>query len=60
VSGELNPTAYNNSATGAGDSASKTANDIAQAQNSWINAALGAAGVIGGAVVGENPKGIFG
>jgi hypothetical protein len=60
VSGELNPTAYNNSATGAGDAASKTANDIAQAQNSWINAALGAAGAIGGAVIGENPKGIFG
>jgi len=60
VAGQLNPTAYNNAATGAGGAASTTANDIAQANNSWVNAALGAVGAIGGAVVSENPQGIFG
>lgn len=43
-----NPLGFENAATGAGSAASTTANDIAQADNSWINAALGAAGAIGG------------
>jgi hypothetical protein len=60
ASGHLNPTAYQNSATEAGGAASKTANDIAVASNSWVNAAIGAAGALGGAVVSENPGGIFG
>jgi hypothetical protein len=60
ASGELNPTAYENAATGAGSAAATTANQIAQENNSWINAAIGAAGSIGGAVVNQNPGGIFG
>jgi hypothetical protein len=60
VSGQLNPTAYSNAATSAGSATSTTANEIAQENNSWINAAIGAAGSIGGAVVSENPGGIFG
>jgi hypothetical protein len=54
------PTAYANSATGAGNAASNTANEVAQENNSWINAALGAAGSIGTAVASENPGNIFG
>lgn len=60
VAGQLNPTAYENAATSAGSATSTTANEIAQENNSWINAAIGAAGSIGGAVVSENPGGIFG
>jgi hypothetical protein len=60
VSGELNPVGYSGAATNAGGAAATTANEIAQANNSWINAALGAAGAIGGAVVSENPHNVFG
>ena len=60
ASGQLNPTAYSGAATNAGSAASTTANEIAQEQNSWINAAIGAAGSIGSAVVEQNPGGIFG
>jgi hypothetical protein len=42
-----NPIGYENAATGAGGAASTTANQIAQENNSWINAAIGAAGSIG-------------
>lgn len=42
-----NPTGFENAATSSGSAASTTANDIAQADNSWINAAIGAAGAIG-------------
>jgi hypothetical protein len=42
-----NPLGFENAATGAGSAASTTANDIAQQDNSWINAAIGAAGAIG-------------
>lgn len=59
ASHELNPTAYSEAATNAGSAAEKTANDIAAANNSWVNAALGAAGGIGSAIISENPKGIF-
>jgi hypothetical protein len=43
-----NPLGYEGAATGAGGAAGTTADQIAQQQNSWINAALGAAGAIGG------------
>lgn len=60
VSGQVNPLGYSEAATGAGSAAGTTANQIAQESNSWINAALGAAGAIGSGVIGENPGGIFG
>lgn len=59
VAGDLNPVGYSGAATSAGSATSSTANQIAEENNSWINAALGAAGSVGGAVVGENPGGIF-
>jgi hypothetical protein len=43
-----NPLGYEGAATSAGGAAGTTADQIAQQQNSWINAALGAAGAIGG------------
>lgn len=55
-----NPLGYESAETGAGSAAGTTASQIASEDNSWINAAIGAAGTIGGAVVGENPGGIFG
>jgi hypothetical protein len=55
-----NPLGYSGAATNAGSAAGTTANQIAQENNSWINAALGAAGSVGSAVVGENPGNIFG
>lgn len=48
VSSQLNPTAYANSATSAGSAAEVTSKDIASESNDWINAAIGAAGAIGG------------
>jgi hypothetical protein len=42
-----NPVGFENAATESGSAASKTANDIATQDNSWINAAIGAAGAIG-------------
>lgn len=50
ASGQLSPVSYNSAANDSGSAASKTANDIAAENNSWINAAIGAAGSIGGAV----------
>ena len=44
-----NPLGYENAATGSGTAASNTANQVAQEQNSWVNAAIGAAGSVGGA-----------
>jgi hypothetical protein len=55
-----NPLGYENAATASGSAAGTTANQIASQDDSWINAALGAAGTIGGDVVKENPGGIFG
>ena len=52
-----NPEGYESNETSAGSAAGTTANQIASEDNSWVNAALGAAGSIGGAVVnqvGEN------
>lgn len=59
ASGE-NPLGYEQAETGSGSAAGTTENQIAEEDNSWINAALGSAGAIGGAVVGENPHNIFG
>lgn len=59
VASELNPTGYSGAATGAGVATGNTANQIAEENNSWVNAALGAAGAIGTGVVSENPGGIF-
>lgn len=47
----VNPNAFSQSATSAGGAAASTANQIAQENNSWINAALGAAGMIGGGMM---------
>jgi hypothetical protein len=58
VSNQLSPTSYLTGATGAGTAASNTADQIAQEQNSWVNAAIGAAGAIGGGLLG-NPN-VFG
>jgi hypothetical protein len=55
-----NPLGYEQAETSSGSAAGTTANQIAQEQNSWINAALGAAGQLGGAVIGEDPGGVFG
>lgn len=46
-----NPTAYENAETGAGSAAGTTEEQIAQEDNSWINAAIGAAGAIGGGIM---------
>jgi len=51
VASELNPAGFANSATGAGSAAATTANEITQANNSWMNlvgGALGAAGTAAG------------
>lgn len=48
VSGQLNPLGYGSQVNTAGENAASTANQIATQQNSWINAAIGAAGAIGG------------
>jgi hypothetical protein len=48
----FNPsTSASGQATGAGEAAANTANQIAQANNSWMNALGGAIGQIGGAAV---------
>lgn len=52
VAGQYNPTAFNNSATGAGSAASTTANEITQANNSWMNLVSGAIGAAGSAAGG--------
>jgi len=52
IAAGMNPLGYEQQATGAGSAASTTANQIAQEQNSWINAAIGAAGTIGGMATG--------
>lgn len=45
------PLGYENAETSAGSSANSEANAIEEANNSWINAAVGAAGSIGGAAI---------
>jgi hypothetical protein len=51
VASQLNPAGYSGAATGAGEAAGNTANQIASENNSWVNAALGAAGSIGTGIV---------
>jgi hypothetical protein len=46
-----NPLGYQQNQTSAGSAASTTANQIASEDNSWINAAIGAAGTIGKGVM---------
>lgn len=48
-----NPLGWAGATTSAGSAASSTANQIATENNSWINAALGAAGAIGGGLAGD-------
>jgi hypothetical protein len=60
VANDLNPVGYSGAATASGNAAANTANQIAEENNSWENAAIGAVGAIGGAVVDQNPGGIFG
>ncbi len=60
VSSHYNPTGYMAAATSAGSAAEKTASDINAEQNSWMAPVMGAVGALGGAVIGENPGGIFG
>jgi hypothetical protein len=47
-----------NAATEGGNAASNTANQIAQENNSWVNAAIGALGGIAGSAVGGWAKGL--
>lgn len=50
-----NPVGFENAETGSGSAASTTANDIATQSNSWINAAIGAAGTVAGGFAGRPP-----
>lgn len=54
VAAGLNPTGYANAATGAGSAAAETANQIAQASNSWMNLVGGALGAAGTAYAGHH------
>lgn len=47
----VSPTQFTTAATGTGNAAASTANQIAQENNSWVNAAIGAAGNIGAAAL---------
>jgi hypothetical protein len=61
LSGEaamLNPAGFSEAATGAGGAASKTANDIAAADNSVWNSVIGGIGGIAGAAVGGWTSGL--
>lgn len=58
AAGLLSPTAYSNSATGAGSAAAETANQIAAANNSWMGPVFGAVGGVLGGLAG-NPA-VFG
>lgn len=49
VAADLSPTSYSGAATGAGSAAATTADQIAEENNSWVNAAIGAAGEVGAA-----------
>jgi hypothetical protein len=59
ASGE-NPLGYESNETSSGSAAGTTASQIASEDDSWLNAAIGAGSSVAGAVVGENPGGIFG
>ncbi|MCU1305167.1 MAG: hypothetical protein JWQ87_5451 [Candidatus Sulfotelmatobacter sp.] len=53
VAAQLNPTGFANSATGAGGAASTTANEVSQANNSWMQLVSGAIGSAAGAYAGH-------
>jgi hypothetical protein len=55
-----NPLGYEQAETGEAQVANTEANDVAEEQNSWINAAIGAAGAIGGGFAGGYGKGMAG
>lgn len=55
-----NPLGYAGAVTNSEEAAGSEANAIAQENNSWYSAALGAAGSIGSAVINQNPGDIFG
>lgn len=55
IASGANPSGYEEAATGAGSAAATTANEIAQENDSWVNAALGAAGSIGAAALTKKP-----
>lgn len=55
VSGQYNPIGESGAATGAGSAEEKTNSDIASESNSWVNAAIGAAGSLGAAGIGKIP-----
>lgn len=50
-----NPLGYQAGAINSGQAAGTTADQIAQEQNSWVNAAIGAAGAIGGGLATGRP-----
>jgi hypothetical protein len=52
VANAYNPTGYSGAATGAGGAASTTANEVEQANNSWMQLAAGALGATGSALGG--------
>jgi hypothetical protein len=53
IASGYNPLGFEEAATRSGTAAANTANQIAQEQNSWINAAIGAVGTIGGGLAGK-------
>jgi hypothetical protein len=55
IAGGENPLGFESAGTQSGTAAADTANQIAQAQNSWVNAAIGA----GGAALGGWASGGF-
>lgn len=58
ATGVFNPASgMANAATGAGSAAATTADQIAQENNSWVNATIGALGGVAGAALG-NPSGL--
>lgn len=54
VAGMYNPTGYANAATGAGGAAAETANQITQANNSWMNLVAGGLGAAATAYAGHH------
>lgn len=60
IASEENPLGYASATTSQGEATGTVANQIAQEDNSWYTAALGAAGGIAGHVIDQNPANIFG
>lgn len=55
-----NPLGYASAVNNAANVAGTQTNEVAQENNSWYTAAMGAAGSIGSAVINQNPGDIFG